>query len=190
MKLSCMIDIDGTITNLDKYKLSNNTSLLDLNPKVLENKLLKSLIFKFTYLYSNNYKIRENVVETINYMNNNNIEINFVTKRFFASENTNEGFIIRKLIENMLINNKISYKKIIYTSGNKLKECLSLNVDFIIEDSPVNIKLLSQYFPVIVIDTPYNKGIKGNNIYRVKNWNEINNIINKLFIYKKSINIK
>ena len=42
------------------------------------------------------------------------------------------------------------------------------------------------HLTVIVIDNPYNRGIYGKNIYRVKDWLEVPNIVLKICENKKS----
>lgn len=186
MKIVGVIDIDGTITNLNSFKLSNKTSLLDMNLNNFNIKILKLILYKIVLIYSRNIKIRENVRIALNELKNSNIEINFLTKRPFASENSPKGDLIKRLIETSLIVNEIPYDNIYYTDGNKLAECTLLNADFIIEDSPKNIMFLSNYLPVIVIDTPYNRGIFGKNIYRANNWLEVPGIVENICKNKKS----
>ena len=186
MKIIGVIDIDGTITNLDFFKLTNKATILDANLNRFNIKIFRLILYKIVLLYSKNIKTRDNVKYALNELKNNNTEINFLTRRPFASENTKEGAIIKELIETSLIINDIPYDNIYYTNGNKLSECLTLNADFIIEDSPKNIMFLSNYLPVIVIDTPYNKGIYGKNIYRAKDWLEVPSIVLSICENKKS----
>lgn len=186
MKIVGVIDIDGTITNLDFFKLTNKSTFLDINFNNLNIKILKYFLYKIILLYSKNIKTRENVKYSLNELKRYNTEINFLTKRPFVCDQSPKGNLIKELIETSLIINEIPYDNIYYTSGNKLSECLSLNADFIIEDSPKNIMFLSNYLPVIVIDTPYNRGIYGKNIYRAKDWLEVPNIVLSICQNKKS----
>lgn len=186
MKIVGVIDIDGTITNLDFFKLTNKATILDMNLNRFNIKIFRLILFKIVLIYSKNIKTRENVKYALKELRNNNIEINFLTRRPFASEDSQEGNIIKELIETSLIINEIPYDNIYYTNGNKLTECIALNADFIIEDSPKNIVFLSNYLPVIVIDTPYNRGISGKNIYRANDWLEVPKIVDKICKNKKS----
>ena len=186
MKIIGVIDIDSTITNLDFFKLTNKATILDANLNRFNIKIFRLILYKIVLLYSKNIKTRDNVKYALNELKNNNTEINFLTRRPFASENTKEGAIIKELIETSLKINEIPFDNIYYTSGTKLEECQSLHADFIIEDSPKNIMFLSNYLPVIVIDTPYNKGIYGKNIYRAKNWLEVPSIVLSICENKKS----
>ena len=186
MKIIGVIDIDGTITNLDFFKLTNKATILDANLNRFNIKIFRLILYKIVLLYSKNIRTRDNVKYALNELKNNNTEINFLTRRPFASENTKEGAIIKELIETSLKINEIPFDNIYYTSGTKLEECQSLHADFIIEDSPKNIMFLSDYLPVIVIDTPYNKGIYGKNIYRAKDWLEVPNIVLSICENKKS----
>lgn len=186
MKKIGVIDIDGTITNLNYFTLSKNSSLIDFDIYHCNKKILRLLLYKITLIYSRNIKIRLYAKFALNELKKRGIEINLLTKRPFAFEDTPQGNIIKEIIEISLEANEIQYDNIYYTDGNKLEECLALNADFIIEDSPKNIMFLSNYLPVIVIDTPYNRGITGENIYRAKDWLEVITIVDELYNNKKS----
>lgn len=186
MKKVGIVDIDGTITNLDFFNLIGRANLIDININNINNKLFRLLLFKIVLIYSKNIKARKNVKYALDIIKNEGIEINFLTKRPFASEKSKEGIIIKEIVETSLRINEIPFDNIYYTSGTKLEECQSLHADFIIEDSPKNILFLSNFLPVIVIDTPYNKGIYGKNIYRAKDWLEVPSIVLKICENKKS----
>ena len=186
MNKSIIIDIDGTITNLDKLTLSSNPCLINTNNTFLNNQIIRKILYLFILYYSKNYKIREHVAPTINKLSDT-YDIIFLTKRHFANElDTKEGKLIRYLIEELLRINNIKYNNIIYTKGDKLEECIEYQPEFIIEDSPTNVSLLSNFFKVIVIDTPYNRNVEGNNIYRAYNWIDVYNIINNYELGSKS----
>ena len=186
MNKSIIIDIDGTITNLDRLTLSSNPCLINTNNSFLNNQIIRKILYLFILYYSKNYKIREHVTPTINKLSDT-YDIIFLTKRHFANElDTKEGKLIRYLIEELLRINNIKYNKIIYTKGDKLEECIEYQPEFIIEDSPTNICLLSNFFKVIVIDTPYNRNVEGKNIYRAYNWIDVYNVINNYELGNKS----
>ena len=186
MKKIGVIDIDGTMTNLNYFTLSKKSSLIDFDIYHCNKKILRFLLYKITLIYSRNIKMREYVKKVLDELKIRDIEINLLTKRPFAFEDTPEGNIIKEIIKMSLDVNKIPYDNIYYTDGDKLQECMDLNADFIIEDSPKNILFLSNYLPVIVIDTPYNKHINGNNIYHANTWLDVITIVDKLYDNKKS----
>lgn len=53
---------------------------------------------------------------------------------------------------------------------SKLSDCLENGVELMIEDHHDLAKELSQYFPVILFDYPYNMRLIGDNIIRVQSW--------------------
>lgn len=80
---------------------------------------------------------------------------------------------MRSTITKWLNKNDIICDKIFFTKSDKLEYIIDNNIDVMIEDSPKNIKMLSNLTNVICMDAPYNSDIEGNNIYRCCNWNEI-----------------
>lgn len=185
MNITAAIDIDGTITNIDfmKYFFNNKLNKND----IIQNKQLKKLVFLIIYYYAYNYTIRKDSINIINDLNDLNININYITKRASLFEDkTIESDIIKIATYNFMYKNNLPFNNIIFTNNDKLEECINLNADFIIEDNPKTIKIISQYLPVIVITTPYNKHLYGKNIYRANNWQEVKQIIIENFIIKES----
>lgn len=178
------VDIDGVITNLDFIKSSKKEkhTILDTNPAVTykNNSLINFCLFKGISFYSKHAIIRNEASDIIKDLKNNGSRIHIITKRQFASENSPRGEKIRNLTKLHLLNHDIPYDTISFTDGNKLKECLDLNIDVMIEDNPDAIKHLSLFIPVIVFDTPYNQGILGDNIYRAHDWLAVKKIIDEL----------
>ena len=75
-------------------------------------------------------------------------------------------------MEVFLIEQGIPYDKIVFSKGNKLDDCLREKVTIMLEDSPKNSENISKRIPVILMDTPYNRNVSGDNIYRVTYWEE------------------
>lgn len=185
MNITAAIDIDGTITNIDFMKYFFNNKLN--KNEIIKNKQLKKLVFFIIYYYAYNYTIRKDSINIINDLNDLNININYITKRASLFEDkTLESDIIKIATYNFMYKNNLPFNNIIFTNNDKLDECLNINADFIIEDNPKTILSLSKHIPVIVITTPYNKRIYGNNIYRADNWQEVKQIIIDNFIIKES----
>ena len=88
---------------------------------------------------------------------------------------------MQELTKKWLLDNNIKYKKLIFTDDtNKLKNCIENNIDVMVEDSPINIKNISQKIKVIKFDCQYNKDINGKNILTAYSWYHIYDIIRKL----------
>ena len=75
-------------------------------------------------------------------------------------------------MEVFLIEQGIPYDKIVFSKGDKLDDCLREKVTVMLEDSPKNSENISKRIPVILMDTPYNRNVSGDNIYRVTYWEE------------------
>lgn len=184
MNMSGAFDIDGTITDMDFMSIFFNNNLN--NSGVIKDKLLKLLVFKVLLFYVYNYKLRNNSIEVINELSDLGIKINYITKRTsIFEENSFESDIMKISTCNFIYMNNLPCNKIMYSRGNKVDECLSEQCDFVIEDNPKYIIELMKHLPVIVIDTPYNKHINGDNIYRAYNWLEVKSIIQNNFIDRK-----
>ena len=192
MKLNIVIDIDGVITSLDflKAKKDKHTVLDASHDKIKQNKVKKRLIALGIHLYSKHAKVRENASKVILDLKEQGDQINILTKRLFAADEDKIGYKIKSAVEDHLTKNNIYYDNLIFTTGNKVKECLELNTDIVIEDNPFNIIALAKAgFKVICFATPYNKMIAEDmkNIYIANNWEDVYNKI-ELIRKKKEVN--
>lgn len=177
-------DIDGTITDMNFMRIFFNHNLN--NTGVIKDKLLRTLVFKVLLIYINNYKLRKNSIKIINELKDLGIKINYITKRTsIFEEDSLESDIMKINACNFIYENNLPCDNIIYSRGDKVQECIDINAKFVIEDNPKYINQLKKHLPVIIIDTPYNQNIEGNNIYRASNWLEVKNIILKEFIEKE-----
>ena len=70
MKIIGIIDIDGTITNLDFFKLTNKATILDANLNRFNIKIFRLILYKIVLLYSKNIKTRDNVKYALNELKN------------------------------------------------------------------------------------------------------------------------
>lgn len=189
MNIIGAFDIDGTITNMDFMRIFFNNNLN--NTGVIKDKLLKILVFKLLLIYINNYIIREHSIKVINELKDLGVNINYITKRTsIFEENSMESNIMKISTCNFIYKNNLPCNGIYHSRGNKVKECLDIKAKFVIEDNPKYIEELRKYLPVIIIDTPYNQNIEGNNIYRANNWLEVKKIILKEFIEKELLTHK
>lgn len=169
------IDIDGVITNIDFLGiLGKKKPILDKESSNLKvnNFLIRKILYKGIAFYSKHSKLRSDAAKYINLLKDDGNRITIITKRRFAGEETKEGKDIRSLVEVFLIEQGIPYDKIVFSKGNKLDDCLREKVTVMLEDSPKNSENISKRIPVILMDTPYNRNVSGDNIYRVTHWEE------------------
>lgn len=81
------------------------------------------------------------------------------------------GIVYDKLIMNQTVNMHFH---------SKLADCLDNEVELMIEDHHDLARELSDYFPVILFDQPYNIQIMGDNIIRVQDWLAVRDIIQRI----------
>lgn len=184
-----VIDIDGVMTNLDFMKLKNFSSvILNLGHQhTINNKILNELLFRLCLVVTKNCRLRPDVKEVITALKNSGIKIYIVTKRPFATTDSKEGQIIRNITETLLNEAEIPYDGLYFADGDKVDECLDLEANFIIEDNPKTVNTLAKHTKVILFNTPYNRGIENENIYRVSSWLDAYDTIMKLFPPKERI---
>ena len=109
-----------------------------------------------------------------------------ITARSAATSRHLLGYLSRKLLIQWLQINHFFYHVLILcdesdASMQKLDHCLENNVDVMIDDNPTTAQLLADHgIQVLLYDAPYNQTLQGEGITRVKNWNEIENIINRM----------
>lgn len=71
--------------------------------------------------------------------------------------------------------NNIPYNDILFKAGTKVDACKYMNVAYMIDDSPWNIRSLNrERIPCLIFDRPYNRTVRDTEyITRIKNWKEI-----------------
>ncbi len=109
-----------------------------------------------------------------------------ITARSAATSKHFLGYLSRKFLIQWLQINHFFYHVLILCDEadapmQKLDHCLENNVDVMIDDNPTTAQLLADHgIQVLLYDAPYNQTLQGEGITRVKNWNEIENIINRM----------
>lgn len=172
--LNIGIDLDNTICNTEesikryerKYLNDNN-----ITAEMLWNDNYYKVDFLSKHLY-NIYKnaiVKEDAIKVINDLSINN-KIYIITAR---SNNFVDN--IEELIKDYLNDNIIKYDMIIINSGDKLQACLDNKIDIMIDDSYYNYGVLKDNnIKCILLD---DKKRYLDNIDRVSNWSEIEDIL-------------
>ena len=108
-----------------------------------------------------------------------------ITSRKATMDHNLIGYLSRRFLNHWLRDNGFFHDKLFYcheegVSWQKLMHCLENNVDVMIDDNPVTANVLANNgIRVLLYDAPYNQSIEGDHITRVKNWNEIREILCK-----------
>lgn len=115
---------------------------------------------------------KDQAIETIRHLKNDH-EIILITSR-------NKQFPkVEEVTVSWLNRNQVPYDQLILNKTedmhffSKLAVCLEQQVDFMIEDHYQLAQEISQVIPVVLFDYPYNRHVVSDNIFRVKNWNEV-----------------
>lgn len=175
------IDIDGVLTNLYDF-------MIEVGPNFFKREPDNIYGYDFTGMFNVNldecnlcwdeyldYYLslppREGAKEVIDYFHNKGFMIFIITARVDT--------LLDKTLE-WLKSNDIYYDYFFNPGEDKSKCIVDNNIDVMIEDSPTNIKSLSNYCKIIRMDAKYNTRITGKNILCTKNWNDIKNIIDEM----------
>ena len=197
------IDIDGCLTDVYNWYLKNGLDYAKSIDKNLVNEKgydamemynltkeeFKDFLDKKLLDYSLNEPARKNASKVCKKLIDSGFELYIITARFNSDRTDEEGLKMRKIVESWFERNDIPYTKIIYSSEDKLDICLDNNTDVMIEDKSSTLLDIKNHLPVICFDAPYNRDIDDTNLYRVRDWLEIGNLIfnNKISFqsYKK-----
>ena len=180
------VDIDGVLTDLERMALDFGTKMCVEENIPIELNLSKYWeIEKYNWtkeqeelfwnknlvpyvVESNPRKFAPQILEKLQEEGN---KIFIITARNESGMPPEYEGKMQELTKKWLLDNNIKYKKLIFTDDtNKLKNCIENNIDVMVEDSPINIKNISQKIKVIKFDCQYNKDIDGKNILTAYSW--------------------
>ena len=86
----------------------------------------------------------------------------------------------QEITKKWLDSNNIKYEKLIFAKDeDKLQQCIENEIQIMIEDSPNNIKRISEQIKVIKFDCNYNRDTNNENIITAYSWYHIYDIIQK-----------
>ena len=80
---------------------------------------------------------------------------------------------MKKVVEIWLEKNEIGYDEIIFSGADKVSIVKKNKINLMIEDSPRQMKNISQIIPVVCFDAIYNREVSGENITRCYSWYDI-----------------
>lgn len=197
------IDIDGVLTDIRKFTIEEGLKYCKQNHKGkltnpdayysndvfgwdIETDL--DFWFKHIFKYAEENPPLPGVASNIKKLKEDGHKLYIITARWLASPKTEKQFgegeelkeKMRKTVKEWLKKNNIIYDEIIFSEEDKSNHILEKKIDIMIEDSPQNLKQLSQITKMICYDWGYNQGIENEDIYRCKSWDEIYTKIKEL----------
>lgn len=190
------IDIDGVLTNLERFALDYGTKFNieeGIKTEIHTEEYWEQEKFNWTeeqeekfwnkYLeyYVKELKTREFASEIIEKLQKEGNKIYIITARNESGLPPQSYGKMQEMTKKWLEKNNIQYEELIFTTDDKkLQHCLENNIEIMIEDSPKNILRISQKIPVIKFECLYNKNIEGKNIITAYSWYHIYDIISKM----------
>ena len=188
------IDIDGVLTDLERFMIDYNTKYcfdnnipVGINLGEYDDKMFNCddenvVNFWRQYIidYFQNYPSRYFAAEIIRKLKEEGHEIYIVTSRNGYGVPPEYLDEVQNLTKTWLEKQGVVYDKIISTEGSKLPYCRGNYIELMIEDSPNNIKEISNNIPVFCFTSFWNQNVEGKNITRVNSWYEIYDKIKKI----------
>ena len=190
------IDIDGVLTDYERMTIDYGTKMcneenwpIDINLKEYYESKRFNLTEEQEEKFWNKYLVkyvtecnpRTFAQEIIEKLQKEGNQIYIITARNEEGMPKEYYGKMQQLTKQWLNENKITYQKLIFVKPQeKLEQCLENKIDIMIEDSPENIKNISQKVKVIKFDCQYNKETNGNNIITAYSWHHIYRIIKEM----------
>ena len=182
------IDLDGVLTNFNDFCLNYGTKYASeigsgkiVNPRGYESIEIFSwseqtdndFWAKYKAKYAIEEKPRPFAKEVIDKLKNEGHNIYIITARSSEFQNVEIKNKMEELVRQWFKNNEIYYDELIFSTVNKLENCRAKNIDIMVEDSPHNIRQLSEFLPILCFDTRYNRDVEGRNIIRCYSFYDI-----------------
>lgn len=185
------IDIDNTITDtlpiLKKYCREYNEKVVKRNLTMHEDGVASYNLYDWTEEENTDFcvkyleeivlqaEVKKGAKEMIAKLKQEGHEIYIISSRakpiFKTPYETTEKYLREK---------GIVYDKLLVGKVEKKSSCIENKLEVLLEDEPQYIKQMAEFIPVILFDEIYNKQCTGDNMIRVKDWNEIYQKIQEL----------
>ena len=191
-KMIIGVDIDGVLIDIysfmlktgkkhikkvGKYKLVNKNAyetceMFNWSPEYDDNVFWKEYLVD----YCKNSPAMPKAQHYLQKLKEQGHKIVIVTSR----TNNPQPQLMKTLAINWLTQNNIPHDDIAFCQKTKTQQIKEYGVQVMIEDKPQHILEISQLIPTINFVCPYNKHVKGNQIYQAKNWKQVYNFIQKI----------
>lgn len=190
------IDIDGVLTDLERMTIDFGTKMCveenyPININLNEYYEIKKFGWteeqaeRFWNMYLVKYVTESNprafAQEIIGKLQKEGNKIYLITARNEYGMPPEYYGQMQQLTKKWLNAQNIKYEKLIFAKNEeKLPQCLENRIDVMIEDSPDNIKNISNKIKVIKFDCQYNKHVNGENITTAYSWYHVYQIIKEM----------
>ena len=189
------IDIDGVLTDIEKFQLEYGSKYFYKRNKTIVNYKGYETTDVFGVSLTEDDEFWNNAIkeyikeparnyasEVIQKLKDDGNEIYIITARSsnLTYIDTIDTEQMRNIVREWLKKYNIYYDELIFSKEDKLEICLENKIDVMIEDKPKNIMEISTKIPVICYHANYNDTCINDNIYRCYTWYDIYNRINNL----------
>lgn len=177
------IDIDNTITNtlpiLKQYCKKYNDEVVKRNLKMNEKGFSTINFYEWTNEEESEFcrryleeavlqaTIKEGADKVIKKLKEEGNTIYIITARL--KHHFKEPY---EATAKFLKEKGIVYDELMVGITDKKQVCIEKQIDIMIDDEPQNINSVSEIIPVIALEAVHNEECNGNNIIKVKTWNE------------------
>lgn len=180
------IDVDGVLTQLDKYQIEKGKKYFGENTVIDTEKYDIKDIFncskqdrekfwtKYIWEYCLKSPVSPHAAEIIRKWKNEGHEISIITGRVHTTKNNIMGKIFRRMLEYWLEKSGIVYDRIVYcdektSAEDKVDVCRELEIDVMLEDKIENIEALKKVCKIISFDALYNRKYQNSDIPKIYN---------------------
>lgn len=183
------IDVDNTITDtlviMKQYCKKYNDEVVKRNLPMNEKGFAAGNLYDWTDEEMQDFfdnilpevflkvEPKKNAQEIIQKLKQENNEIYIITARRKAK---NSYELTLKTLQKY----NIPYDELIVGNVDKKQVCIDNNIDILLDDEPQNINSVSEIIPVIVFEATHNEECNGNNIIKVKTWDEAYEVIKEI----------
>ena len=188
------IDFDGVLTDLAKFFYEEGEKFAKENKiKICKNESGYNTLEYFgwtkdddiKFWSTNNLKYtkfvnaKESAKEVLQKLKDEGHKIIIITARYGCDWDNDYGKEQRKISEEWLKRNEISYDEICYVGEtSKVSTIIDKEIDIFIDDSVKNLEEVSKIVPVICFDEQYNRNYENPKMKRLSSWDDIYDYLN------------
>jgi uncharacterized HAD superfamily protein len=192
------IDVDGTITDLQGFYLRHapqffkkkfNRDVVDESAYYIRDmfkcteKEQYAYWKKYLFKYCITVPPRKNAKKIIQRFHKDGHNIYIISKRVLTCRDDFLGKLMRFITKNWLWWHGIKYNEVVFCDNDipdsKRIVCMNKQIDIMIDDEVASIEAISPITKVICYDVSYNRECEGENIFRARDWGEVEKIIQK-----------